>query len=208
MYMVIVDCTKEYWEFVRQLRMDERVIDGFLQTTPITKEQQERYMVDNSKYYRIALVNRKPAGYVGVLNDDIRVCTHPDFQGLGVAKFMINECIKIWPTAYAKVKHGNTASDKLFLSCGFELQGTDDKFTYYIQPQKKMVSLKSSIIQKGRYVSQILHFVGGEKRTFNNVDTHSIKQGQFTKFETKDGRLVMVNDKNVLCIEIITEENN
>ena len=206
--MVIVDCTKEYWEFVRQLRMDERVIDGFLQTTPITKEQQERYMVDNSKYYRIALVNRKPAGYVGVLNDDIRVCTHPDFQGLGVAKFMINECIKIWPTAYAKVKHGNTASDKLFLSCGFELQGTDDKFTYYIQPQKKMVSLKSSIIQKGRYVSQILHFVGGEKRTFNNVDTHSIKQGQFTKFETKDGRLVMVNDKNVLCIEIITEENN
>jgi hypothetical protein len=70
-----------------------------------------------------------------------------------------------------------------------------------------MTSLKSSIIKKGKYVSQILHFVGGEKRTFNNVDTHSIKQGQFTKFETSDGRLVMVNDKNVLCIEIITEEN-
>jgi hypothetical protein len=69
-------------------------------------------------------------------------------------------------------------------------------------------NLKSSIIKKGRYVSQILHFVGGEKRTFNEVDTHSIKQGQFTKFETKDGRLVMVNDKNILCIEIITEENN
>jgi RimJ/RimL family protein N-acetyltransferase len=206
--MELVECREQYWEFVRELRMDERVIDGFLKTTPITKEQQANYMSSNSQHYRIALVNRKPAGYVGVLDDDIRVCTHPDFQGLGVAKFMITECIKIWPTAYAKVKHGNTASDKLFLSCGFELQGTDDKFTYYIQPQKKMVSLKSSIIQKGRYVSQILHFVGGEKRTFNNVDTHSIKQGQFTKFETKDGRLVMVNDKNVLCIEIITEENN
>jgi GNAT superfamily N-acetyltransferase len=206
--MELVECKEQYWEFVRELRMDERVIDGFLKTTPITKEQQANYMSSNSQHYRIALVNRKPAGYVGVLNDDIRVCTHPDFQGLGVAKFMINECIKIWPTAYAKVKHGNTASDKLFLSCGFELQVTDDKFTYYIQPQKKMVSLKSSIIAKGRYVSQILHFVGGEKRTFNNVDTHSIKQGQFTKFETKDGRLVMVNDKNVLCIEIITEENN
>jgi len=48
--------------------------------------------------------------------------------------------------------------------------------------------------------------VGGEKRTFNNVDTESIKQGQFTNFETKDGRLVMVNDKNILCIEIIKEE--
>jgi hypothetical protein len=74
--------------------------------------------------------------------------------------------------------------------------------------KNNMTNLKSSIIKKGRYVSQILHFVGGEKRTFNNVDTHSIKQGQFTKFETADGRLVMVNDKNILCIEIIEEENN
>ena len=203
--MVIVACSSEYWEFVRLLRMDQRVIGGFLQTTPITKEQQERYMVDNSKYYRICLVDGKPAGYVGVIDDDIRVCTHPDFQGLGVGKFMINECMKIWPTAYAKVKLGNTASDKLFLSCGFEVSGMDTNFTYY-KLKKKMVSLKSSITAKGKYVSKILHFVGGEKRTFNGVDTDSIKQGQFTKFETKDGRLVMVNDKNILCIEIIKED--
>jgi GNAT superfamily N-acetyltransferase len=205
--MELVKCEEQYWEFVRILRMDGRVIDGFIETIPITKEQQENYMSSNSQYYRIALVNGKPAGYVGVLNDDIRVCTHPDYQGMGVGKFMIDECMKIWPTAYAKVKHGNEASSKLFLSCGFEMSGTDDKFKYY-KKEKKMVSLKSSIIKKGRYVSQILHFVGGEKRTFNNVDTHSIKQGQFTKFETADGRLVMVNDKNVLCIEIITEEEN
>ena len=35
----------------------------------------------------------------------------------------------------------------------------------------------------------------------------SIKQGQFTKLETTDGRLIMVNDKNVLCIEIFKEED-
>lgn len=204
--MVIVECTKEYWEFVRQLRMDERVIDGFLQTQQITEEQQTKYMISNSQHYRICLVDGKPAGYVGVIEDDIRVCTHPDFQGLGVGKFMINECMKIWPTAYAKVKIGNIASDKLFLSCGFEVSGKDENFTYY-KLKKKMVSLKSSITAKGKYVSKILHFVGGEKRTFNGVDTDSIKQGQFTKFETKDGRLVMVNDKNILCIEIIKEQN-
>ena len=205
--MELVMCTQQYWEFVRLLRMDERVVSGFIETTPITKEQQANYMSSNSQHYRIALVHGQPAGYVGVINDDIRVCTHPDYQGMGVGKFMINECMKIWPTAYAKVKHGNEASSKLFLSCGFTFNGTDDRFKYYIK-EKKMVSLKSSIIKKRRYVSQILHFVGGEKRTFNNVDTHSIKQGQFTKFETADGRLVMVNDENVLCIEIITEENN
>ncbi len=207
MYMELVMCTSDYWEFVRELRMDERVIEGFIENIPITPEQQTKYMWDNAQYYRIALVDGKPAGYVGVIEDDIRVCTHPDFQGMGVGKFMINECMNIWPTAYAKVKHGNTASDKLFLACGFELRGTDDKFTYYMQPQKKMVSLKSSITAKGKYVSKILHFVGGEKRTFNGVDTETIKQGQFTKFETKDGRLVMVNDKNILCIEIIKEND-
>jgi hypothetical protein len=29
-----------------------------------------------------------------------------------------------------------------------------------------MVNLKSSVTKKGRYVTQILHFIGGEKRTF------------------------------------------
>jgi RimJ/RimL family protein N-acetyltransferase len=202
--MELVECREQYWEFVRELRMDERVARGFIETTPITKEQQISYMQNNSQHYRVALVNGQPAGYVGVLNNDIRVCTHPDFQGMGVGKFMINECMAIWPTAYAKVKHGNIASDKLFLSCGFEVNGRDDNFTYY-KLKNKMVSLKSSITAKGKYVSKILHFVGGEKRTFNGVDTDSIKQGQFTKFETKDGRLVMVNDKNILCIEIIKE---
>ena len=204
--MVIVECTREYWEFVRKLRMDARVIDGFLETTPITEEQQIKYMISNSEHYRIALFGGKPAGYVGVIDDDIRVCTHPDFFGMGIGKFMIKSAMAIWPTAYAKVKIGNIASDKLFLSCGFEVSGKDENFTYY-KLKNKMVSLKSSITQKGKYVSKILHFVGGEKRTFNGVDTDSIKQGQFTKFETKDGRLVMVNDKNILCIEIIKEND-
>jgi hypothetical protein len=48
MSMELVKCTQQYWEFVRQLRMDKRVIDGFLQTQPITEEQQAKYMTDNA----------------------------------------------------------------------------------------------------------------------------------------------------------------
>ena len=118
--MVIVACSSEYWEFVRKLRMDGRVIDGFLQTNPITEEQQIKYMTDNSQHYRIALLDGRPAGYVGVIEDDIRVCTHPDYQGKGVGKFMIEEAMKIWPTAEGKVKIGNDASMNLFKSCGFK----------------------------------------------------------------------------------------
>ena len=118
--MELVNCTKKYWEFVRELRMDERVIDGFIKTTHITSDMQEAYMTTHDKYYRIALVDGKPAGYIGVIEDDIRVCTHPDYQGKGVGKFMIEEAMKIWPTAEGKVKIGNDASMNLFKSCGFK----------------------------------------------------------------------------------------
>lgn len=68
------------------------------------------------------------------------------------------------------------------------------------------IDLKSSLSEVSRYVTQIIHFKGGEKRTFHGVDTKSIKQGQFTKFNLKNGSIVMVNDKNVLCIEIFKED--
>jgi len=129
--MELVKCTHEYWEFVRLLRTDERVINGFIENIEITPLMQQLYMEKYSDCYRIALINNEPVGFVGVVDDDIRVCTHPNFQGKGVGEFMINNCVKIWPTAIAKVKLGNIASDKLFLSTGFEIEKIDDKFTYY-----------------------------------------------------------------------------
>lgn len=67
------------------------------------------------------------------------------------------------------------------------------------------VDLQSSIKEQGHWVTQIIHFVGGEKRTFEHVDSSYIKQGQFTKLITKDGRYILINDKNVLCIEVFPE---
>lgn len=67
------------------------------------------------------------------------------------------------------------------------------------------MDLESTVKKQGEYVTQILHFINGEKRTFENIKTSSIKQGQFTKLETKDGRLIMINDKNVLCIEVFKQ---
>lgn len=65
--------------------------------------------------------------------------------------------------------------------------------------------LESSIKQQGKYVTQVIHFKDGIKRTFENIKTETIKQGQFTKLESKDGRLILINDINVLCIEIFVE---
>lgn len=115
----LVECTEEYWEFVRLLRLDERVIGSFVDTTHISEEQQINYMTRYHPCFRIALVDGIPAGYVGVIDNDIRVCTHPSFQRMGVGKFMIHECVKLWPDAFAKIKLENEQSIKLFEACGF-----------------------------------------------------------------------------------------
>jgi len=69
----------------------------------------------------------------------------------------------------------------------------------------KMTDLQSSIKKQGKIVTQIIHFIGGEKRTFEHIESESVKQGQFTKLTTKDGKMILINDKNVLCIEVFPE---
>lgn len=118
----LVECSREFWEFVRVLRNDERVRGGFIQQGVISVEAQEAYMGAFASCYRVALWGGVPAGFVGVIDGDIRVCTHPDFQGLGVGKFMIEGIMKVFPGAFAKVKVGNEASVGLFESCGFKLK--------------------------------------------------------------------------------------
>ena len=69
------------------------------------------------------------------------------------------------------------------------------------------IDLKATVGGMSKYVTQIIHFIDGQKRTFHGIDTQSYNQGQFTKFKTKDGRFIMVNDNNILCIETFKEED-
>jgi ribosomal protein S18 acetylase RimI-like enzyme len=103
----------------RILRNDPKVQEGFIISSNITSDQQKKYMEVYSGHYRIALLDNIPAGYVGVIEDDIRICTHPDYQGLGIGKFMLEEIMKEFPSAYGKVKIDNEASKNLFKSVGF-----------------------------------------------------------------------------------------
>ena len=120
MHMVtVVKCERKYWNFVRELRMNPEVISGFIQTTPITEKDQNKYMTKNSENFLIALFNDEPAGFIGVIDNDIRVCTHPKFQNKKVGKKLVEAILKQFPEAFAKIKINNTPSQKLFESCGF-----------------------------------------------------------------------------------------
>lgn len=67
------------------------------------------------------------------------------------------------------------------------------------------VDLNSVVMEKGKMVTQVVNFIHGTKATFPHVNSGSIKQGQFTHFETADGRLILINEKNVLYVEVIKE---
>ena len=76
-----------------------------------------------------------------------------------------------------------------------------------MKENNKYPNMKSTVNTQGEVVTQIIHFVGGVKRIYHNIISSSIKQGQFTKFKCTDGRMIMVNDINVLCIETFLENN-
>ena len=110
---------KQYWDFILDLRNDSRVKAGFIQQHHIKEKEHYKYMKSFGENFYICLDKGAPVGYIGIISDDIRVTTHPDHRGKGVAKFMVNEMTALHPAAVAKVKIENEASLKLFKSCGF-----------------------------------------------------------------------------------------
>ena len=96
--MELVKNSYLYWEFIRNLRNLEGVREGFIQQETITQEQQQDYMSQYNDYFYICLYKGEPAGYIGVIDDDIRVATHPDYQGKGIGSFMVTEIKKMSKT--------------------------------------------------------------------------------------------------------------
>ena len=118
--MELVQNKPQYWEFIRNLRNHPDVKGGFIQQEDIEKESHEKYMLRYGLFFYISLIDNIFAGYVGVINGDIRVATHPDFQGKGIGKYMINQMMEMHADAFAKVKIDNQASIRLFEACGFK----------------------------------------------------------------------------------------
>jgi hypothetical protein len=69
-------------------------------------------------------------------------------------------------------------------------------------------SYHSSVQRKGKTVTQIIVFSGGNTKTFRGIITDSIIQSEFTHFELIDGRRVYINTKNVDFFEVIPESTN
>jgi RimJ/RimL family protein N-acetyltransferase len=135
MELKLVKNEKKYYEFIRLMRVHPENQKGFLEQVNITEEQQNNYMQKYNDCYYLCLQNETPVGYVGVVEDDIRICTDPNHKKTGAGTFMLNEIVKIFPSATAKILKDNTPSINLFKKCGFKIVNSDENL-YYLNKKK------------------------------------------------------------------------
>ena len=119
--MELVECTYDYWDFILEVR--NLVSEGFFAQDSIRKPEHFEFMLKHHETYRICINEfGLPLGFVAHVENDIRIATHPECQGEGIATFMLNEFMAEFPEAVAEVKRDNIASLNLFESCGFEVE--------------------------------------------------------------------------------------
>lgn len=117
---ILVKNEEKYYEFIRKLRNDDNLINGFVNQTKITKEQQQQYMKVHKDEYFIALLNNEPVGFIGVVNRDLRLAVAKQHQKKGIATFMLQELMKITSDFNVQIKVDNIASLNFFKKNGFQ----------------------------------------------------------------------------------------
>jgi RimJ/RimL family protein N-acetyltransferase len=127
----LVENSLVYYEFIRQLRTHPENTKGFLEQVQITEDQQKSYMEKYEKNYWICLSGNTPVGFVGMVDNDIRLAVQPNSKGMGIGTFMIQELIKNHKDGTAKVLLDNLSSQKVFEKNNFTNYKSDEKFKYY-----------------------------------------------------------------------------
>lgn len=113
---------EKYWDSIRALRNKLNSSGGFIEDVFITEEMQNLYMKQHSKNFFVCLVDDIFAGYIGVIDNDIRIAVEPDMAGKGIGGFMLDNIQREFPSATARVLEGNDASKALFEKSGFKLR--------------------------------------------------------------------------------------
>ena len=121
----------EYWGFIRRLRNNPKVRTGFVEQDYIFPAQQTVYMEKYGDRYYVCLYDGEPVGYIGEIDNDLRLAVFPDFQRRGVGSFMLWEFMKLRPNSVPKVLKSNIISQKFFEKAGFVVDREDELFYYY-----------------------------------------------------------------------------
>jgi ribosomal protein S18 acetylase RimI-like enzyme len=116
--MYMVKCEEKYWPFVLKLRNNFR--HSFFSQGIISYKVHEKFMRKWSDNYFVCISQdgETKLGWVGVVDNDIRIAVAPEFQKQGVGKFMLQYIKDKYPKAISQIASSNVASMKLFESVG------------------------------------------------------------------------------------------
>lgn len=120
MELKLVECNEKYWKDIWEIRNFDK--QGFVDQKDIPIENHFEFMKKHCSSYRVCLKNNEFAGFIGLVNNDLRIAVGKNFKRKGIGKFMLNEFSNSFEINEAKVKIDNEASQKLFESCGYKKQ--------------------------------------------------------------------------------------
>ena len=118
--MELIKCSNlpgAHWDAILEIRNENR--EGFGDPSMIRSGAHCKYMFNHFSNYLLCVENDEVLGFIGHVNNDIRLATQKTYQKKGIGKFMVEGFMKKYPEALAKVKLDNEASLKLFERCGF-----------------------------------------------------------------------------------------
>jgi ribosomal protein S18 acetylase RimI-like enzyme len=118
----LVKVSEKNYEFIRNLRNMPEIKSNFVIKTYITKDAQKEYMDKHKDNYFVCVSGVTELGYIGVIENDIRIAVLPNFHSQGIGTFMINEIKQLYPNAQAKIAINNEKSIKLFKKNNFKLK--------------------------------------------------------------------------------------
>lgn len=120
MEIIPVGNNKKYWDEILKIRNENCF--GFGNDSIISQDIHYDFMKKHYDNYFVLFLSdiQRVVGFVGCVNNDIRVAVHSDFKKMGLGKDLILFIKNKYPNSIAKVKPDNIASLKLFQSCGFK----------------------------------------------------------------------------------------
>lgn len=120
MDLELIPIEEQYYEFVRLLRIHPDTITGFIYQGHITPDEQIQYMNNHRDDYFICLYKNKPVGFIGVVNNDLRLAVDSQYTNQGFASFMLQNITKYKNDFEVRVKIDNIPSQKLFEKNGYK----------------------------------------------------------------------------------------
>ena len=107
-----------HWDAILEIRNEN--CEGFGDSSIILSGTHCKYMFRHFSNYLLGVEDYQILGFIGHVDNDIRLATKKTHQKKGIGKFMVEAFVEKYPDAFAKVKLDNQASLKLFERCGFK----------------------------------------------------------------------------------------